>query len=294
MAGHGVPRPLRDPMPITLDNTLLKKDGVQLFFVAHLHGLGQYRVMWGFDDSVRIAGGVETLLDYFYRALNQAVDCSDCDWQGFHVGAVICSRTLAVAHAEEEVSFGWVRPYRYCGGISVWVLAGDQRESELMRQLTAHRATIEQLSREVADRKMAEVALQEANQKIQALYEQSEASTKAKSTFLANMSHELRTPMNGIIGFSELLLREKLSPDQQEYVEIIGKSARDLLVLLNDLLDISKVEAQKMTLEKILFDPIDIALEAAEMVSPNVRDGRVLLLADFDPSLGKFVRVRSR
>jgi signal transduction histidine kinase len=284
-AGCGIPRPLRDPMPITLK----AEDSIQCFMIAHLHGIGRIRIMWGFDDSVKIPGGVDELLKVFHKAVLHVTSVVGSDYYGLHVGAVICSRTIGVAHTEENVSMGWVCPYRYCGGISVLVIACDLREREIMAELGENRVAIEQLNREVADRKLAEEALQQANRKIQALYEQSEASTKAKSTFLANMSHELRTPMNGIIGFSELLLRETLSVDQRDYVEIIGKSARDLLALLNDLLDISKVEAQKMTLEKIIFDPIDIALDAAEMVSPNLRNGRVLLLAEFDAGLCKLV-----
>lgn len=284
-AGHGLPRPLRDPLPLTLR----RDSDIKRFLIAHLHGMGQYRIMWGFDPAVKVAGGTESLLGLFQQAVITLVRQPRAETQGLTVGAVICSDTVAIAHEEEDVSAGWVRPYRYCGGISVLVIACNLRERELLKELIENKATIEQLSHEVAERKRAEEALQAANQKVQALYEQSEASTRAKSTFLANMSHELRTPMNGIIGFTELLLREPLGTDQQEYVEIISKSARDLLSLLNDLLDISKVEAQKMTLEKIVFDPIDLALEACEMVSPKLRDGRVLLLADFDPGLTKLV-----
>ena len=77
---------------------------------------------------------------------------------------------------------------------------------------------------------------------------------KAKSYFLANMSHEIRTPMNGIIGFAELLKNTKLTDEQQEYVSIIEKSSDNLLNIINNILDLSKLESNKVELEHVIFD----------------------------------------
>jgi two-component system, sensor histidine kinase and response regulator len=86
------------------------------------------------------------------------------------------------------------------------------------------------------------------------LKEKAEAATRAKSEFLANMSHEIRTPMNAVIGFSELLKNSDLTDQQRNYVDTICSSGEMLISIINDILDISKIESQKIALESIDFD----------------------------------------
>jgi len=82
-------------------------------------------------------------------------------------------------------------------------------------------------------------------------------SNAAKSIFLANMSHEIRTPLNGIIGFTELLRNSDLDDEKREFVDVIEKSSENLLGIINNILDLSKVESNKIEVDEILFSPIE-------------------------------------
>ncbi|PYM43390.1 MAG: hypothetical protein DME12_03875 [Candidatus Rokuibacteriota bacterium] len=124
------------------------------------------------------------------------------------------------------------------------------------------------------------------------LYQQLEAASRHKSEFLANMSHELRTPLNAIIGFSEVLLERmfgELNPKQEEYLQDIMTSGRHLLSLINDILDLSKVEAGRMELEPSAFD-LPAALEGClTLVRERATRHGITLGLTVDERLGQIV-----
>lgn len=109
---------------------------------------------------------------------------------------------------------------------------------------------------------------------------QAEAAERSKSEFLASMSHEIRTPMTGVLGFADLLLSETLPDSQREMVEKIRVATTNLLTVINDILDLSKIEAGKLELEELPFNPRTLAQEVIELVGARASEkGLVLSLS---------------
>jgi signal transduction histidine kinase/DNA-binding response OmpR family regulator len=117
--------------------------------------------------------------------------------------------------------------------------------------------------------------------------EEAETASRAKTVFLANMSHEIRTPMNSIIGFSELALDDELPPRTREYLGKILENADGLLQIINDVLDISKVESGKMELEHIPFNIHDLFASCRTLIMPMAVEKGLMLYFYAEPSIGK-------
>ncbi len=136
-----------------------------------------------------------------------------------------------------------------------------------------------------------------SEKRLRAAQRRAEAANRAKSAFLANMSHEIRTPMNGVIGIADLLAGTEMTEEQELYVDTIRNSGEALLVIINDVLDYSKIEADRLVLQMAPFDLERVIHEVVVLLQPTAREKGIDLLVDcdlFTPSsfLGDAGRVR--
>ena len=133
-------------------------------------------------------------------------------------------------------------------------------------------------ARDIADLKATQMALVAAR-------EAAEAASQAKSSFLANMSHEIRTPMNGVLGLTELVLQTELNERQRKFVELAHNSAKGLMVIINDLLDVAKIEANRVVIEQIPFALHDCLREALQPLLLHAHEKGITLQARVQPGV---------
>jgi signal transduction histidine kinase len=152
------------------------------------------------------------------------------------------------------------------------------------------------IAQDITERKLAEAELLQHRDHLEEMVnlrtrelaearDAAEAANRAKSAFLANMSHELRTPLNGIMGMTALALRRASDPKQIEQLRRSMESAENLLALINDLLDIARIEAERMSLEEADFSPRLVIEEAVRMRQESARSKGLELVLDTEPSL---------
>jgi signal transduction histidine kinase/ActR/RegA family two-component response regulator len=138
--------------------------------------------------------------------------------------------------------------------------------------------------------RIIQARLAEAKQQAEVHAQRAEAASKAKGDFLAMMSHEIRTPMNGVLGFANLLLDTPLNAEQREFAESMQRSGDALLVIINDVLDYSKIEAGKMTVEKIDFDLRSVCDEVRAILQAAVAERGLVMSLAYEAALPQFIK----
>lgn len=188
----------------------------------------------------------------------------------------VCREWLQAAQAGED----WVKEFRVMGpnGEIRWLRSHATVLPRSEETVGGYVGTLE----DITASKEFEAALQSA-------HDAALAANRAKSEFLATMSHEIRTPLNAIIGSADLLWETTLTEEQAEYVGMFRRAGSTLLAVINDVLDLSKIEAGHLELDPIPFDLADLVEQTAQFVAHRAHEKDVELLCSVDPTLPSHV-----
>lgn len=214
------------------------------------------------------------------------------DWR------VMISATLVVAldHAIRGIYFPqsvfgvltaspwrWVEHAGWVVFEDIFLITSCFRSVREMKDIAIRRAQLENMNEEIE----AEVLRQ--TEELQKARDAALSASKSKSEFLATMSHEIRTPMNAILGMGELLAEGKLDEEQREYVETLRRNGDHLMNIINDILDLSKVEVGKLSLEQIPFDLPDAVEKVVDLMAVRAHQKGLELVARVDTNVPRII-----
>ena len=237
----------------------------------------EHQVFLGFVIAGLTAGAVSSLASVYIAFL-------------LFVLPMCFSFTLALGLQRDELNTGML--VLMIGYIMAILTIGKRSSANVDRMinLTFERAELanrletnnKKLVREIDAREDADRRLRES------LAELADAN-RAKSQFLAHMSHEIRTPMNGIVGMADILSRSSLSERQQHQLGLIQISAGRLSSLINDILDLARVEAGRVDIEKVDFDLWDVAGDAVDLLAEHAQGKGIEIVCEIKPDVSQFV-----
>ncbi|MBF2055729.1 MAG: response regulator [Cyanobacterium sp. T60_A2020_053] len=178
----------------------------------------------------------------------------------------------------EKPLYNNIHRLQHRNGEYIWIQAKGKQDYDQNGKTYRLVGTITDISEKVA-----------VEQELIIAKEQAEGANRAKSEFLATMSHEIRTPMNAVIGMAGLLLDTDLTPEQQEFTEIIRTSSDSLLNIINDILDFSKIESGKLELEQQPFSLYQAVEESLDLVAPKASHKQLELVYTIDGEVNNFL-----
>ncbi len=206
----------------------------------------------------------------------------DQHWHASHVGNPRTVMEFRIVTADGKVR--WIE--HQCQGVTSSKSAYRGRRG-VNRDVTERKAIQQELEQH---REHLEALVAQRTAELVAARMRAEAASRAKSTFLANMSHEIRTPMNAIIGLTHLLRRASSQPKQAEQLDKVAEAARHLLGIINDILDISKIEAGKMVMEQVDFRLDQVIDTTFDLIRDKAAAKHLALTSEIDPELPRVLR----
>jgi len=227
-----------------------------------------YHHPFSFESDSWMRAGQET--EFAVCIMNAGYSSGWCE-ESFGI-PLAAAEIACKAKGDENCTFVMAPPHRLREHVER-ALAG--RSAEARRKVIGDIPTM--FERKAVEERLRETA------------ERAEAASTAKSMFLANMSHEIRTPLTGLLGMTSLLLRKELGAEQREYVEIIDRSGQALLGILNDILDLSKVEAGMLTICVAPCDVRTVLQEVADVLHARVAEKELTFEVDVGEAVPPFV-----